>query len=567
MSKNPRLIRITLRLLGCVIIILIFFSSDTLSEELYKDTNLKIILAGFDGLEWSIVRKLIQEGKMPTFASLIQEGTSGELLSYHPVHFPWPVSPALWTTIATGKSPQAHGIWGFIIHEKDSYKPVPYRSYHRKAKAIWNILSEQGKKVGVINYFASWPPEEVNGFIVSRTINEGRGLSNLKDSDVFPPSLANEVRSIIKNSTNGKYKAIHNNFFRRQSRDISRFLNELSILSSHLYQNFNQDLDLLMTYVKETDYAQHFFWKFMEPEFFQHPAWGLTQENVERYGNFIYQVYQRVDSMVEELIRDIDEDTIVIICSDHGFQRTNLPPQVSLTNLDGLLEALGFLRYLEGLNPGQIDFSRTQAYHYEIDEYRTHYTLISINLKARQSEGIVEPAEYSKLKSRLIGILGALEVAETGKKLFNKVYEVSFEDADIGILIRDDIDLLHQHLDINGRLYPLSRFCTFENHSGRHRSEGVLIISGKHIKRGNSVRAHILDITPTILYLLGLPVARDMEGRVLIEAIEEGFLKENPIRYIDSYEATEKTIQAEGRGPEPIDEESLERLKSLGYVH
>lgn len=545
-----------------VIIILIITSLqfDVFPAELHNDTNIKVVLIGFDGLEWFIIEDLIKEGKMPTFARLIRDGTYGNLQIFDKSY----PSSVLWTSLATGKRPEIHGILDFAVHEDDKYELTSVRSYHRKVKALWNILSECGKKAGIINYFATWQPEEINGFIVSDKYPQ---LSRLKGADVFPSNLINEINSITES-----YRYNNNdNFFEEKARGIIVNIDELSDVTSYLYQKFNKDLDLLITYTRETDTAQHLFWKFMEPEFFQHPAWGLSPELVDKYGNFIPDIYQRVDGMVKEIISYADKDTIIIICSDHGFQSVNPTPQVRLGNLNNLLEAIGFLAFENNSEIQVIDFFKTKAYHYKIcpGPSASPFILISINLKRREPQGIIQPGEeYLQVKKRLIDILSNLRIVETGKKLFNMVTEVSFERGDIGISIKNNIDLLEQHVKINEDIYPLNTFYTLLDSSGGHRNhKGVFIIYGKNIKKAKLIEdVHILDITPTILYLLGIPIAKDMEGKILTQAIEENFLKRNPVKYIDTYEDVEKR-GLEKSTSDPIDKEQLEKLKSLGYVH
>lgn len=548
-----------------IILITILIQFDVFPAELHNDTNInnnthtKIVLIGFDGLEWSIIEELIKEGKMPTFARLIQDGVCGNLRIFDKAS-----SPMLWTSLATGKGPELHGIHGHVIYEDNKYEPVPPRSYHRKVKALWNMLSDNGKKVGVIKYFATWPSEEIYGFIVPDTSR----FSNLDDIDVFPNNLDNELNSIIK-SYNIKYSETKD-FFEKEANYINVNLDTLSAITKYLYLKFNKNLDLLMVYTRETDFAQHWFWKFMEPEYFQHPVWGLNSENIKKYGSYIKDMYQKVDEMVKEIIKYIDGNTIVIICSDHGFQRRpNLV--VCLDKLNKLLEVIGFLAFRDDVRTQNIDFSKTKAYHHPVEFERPPYALISINTKGRKPQGIVEPGEeYSRVKRRLIDILSKLKVVETNEKLFNNVSEVSIEEADITVSIKENIDLLQQHVKIKGRTYPLNTFYTFYDFSGDHKNhKGVLIICGKNIEKGKLIDdAHICDVTPTILYLLGLPTATDMQGQVLMRAIKEDFLKANPIKYISTYESKETKNEEpySKSASEPIDSQQLEKLKSLGYV-
>jgi hypothetical protein len=128
----------------------------------------RILLIGLDGADWSVARPLMDEGRLPTLASLVQAGASGELRSIEPM-----ISPALWTSGATGVRPEAHGIRDFVYRERGSYAQPIVNSSVRERLAVWNLLSALGLSVGVVDWYATWPAEKVNGLIVSDRINRG----------------------------------------------------------------------------------------------------------------------------------------------------------------------------------------------------------------------------------------------------------------------------------------------------------------------------------------------------------------------------------------------------------
>lgn len=561
-----------------VIFVIALFRVNAFPEEPRKGNHTKVLLIGIDGLEWAVMGNLIKENKMPTFAKLMQNGAYGglrTLLNY--------TSPSLWTTIATGRSPEAHGITKHIVHEKGLYEPISPMSYHRKVKALWNILSDHGRKVGVINYQCTEPAEAINGFIVPNSIVDIK--------EAFPSGLTEEIKFITESSVKTAKESFndfepYSNFQDKLSEKLKYHLVDgeiwrLSVITPYLYEKFNRRLDLLMVYLYETDYISHIFWKFGQPGFFQDKAWGLNPNDVKKYGNVINEMYQMVDKFVKKIIEDIaDENTIIIICSDHGFRSGPSIPRISFNNLNKLLEKIGVLYFEDGnqsLGESEkitlkVDYpTKYQAYHYQLDEPHSHSSVfVSLNLKGREPNGVVTPGdEYIKLKKRLINALSDLTIIETKEKFFNNVSESSLPETDIHVSIKNDISLLKQHVKINGDIYPISDFYTLLDKSGDHSDPGVLIIYGKNIKKAKSIEdAHILDITPTILYLLGLPVAKDMEGKVLTQAIDANLLEQNPVKYIPTYEVNESGIQKSYKKytPKPIEKEQLEKLKSLGYV-
>lgn len=160
-----------------------------------------------------------------------------------------------------------------------------------------------------------------------------------------------------------------------------------------------------------------------------------------------------------------------------------------------------------------------------------------------------------------------IKVEETDRPLFKFV---SYTQE--GFIIRVDgyyINLhSHHHILINGQKYKILDFLKEDPTSGTHTSPGIIIISGKNIQSNNTIKGvTMFDITPTILYLMGLPVAKDMIGKVMVQAIDTRFLKKHPLRYVETYETKDKDKeQIPIRSP--IDEEKIkERMRSLGYIN
>jgi hypothetical protein len=126
------------------------------------DEPSRVLVLGLDGLDPQTVDLLMSEGRMPSFAKLRQEGAYGRLLSQEPL-----LSPIIWTTIATGKTPDQHGIGHFVAVSQTTGESLPVTSRMRRVKALWNVASDAGREVAVVGWWATWPPETVNGAVVS----------------------------------------------------------------------------------------------------------------------------------------------------------------------------------------------------------------------------------------------------------------------------------------------------------------------------------------------------------------------------------------------------------------
>jgi predicted AlkP superfamily phosphohydrolase/phosphomutase len=122
----------------------------------------RVLLIGWDAADWTIINPLMKQGHMPTFQQFINEGVSGKLATLEP-----PFSPMLWTTVATGKTPDKHGILGFIEPHPEEITVRPVNSTSRKVRALWNIFHHEGMKSNIVGWWPSHPAEPINGAMVS----------------------------------------------------------------------------------------------------------------------------------------------------------------------------------------------------------------------------------------------------------------------------------------------------------------------------------------------------------------------------------------------------------------
>src|SRR6266545_3357219 len=149
----------------------------------------RVLLIGLDGADMRIVDRLVREGKLPTFARLKREGAWGPLRSVEPL-----LSPLVWTSMATGRRPQDHGVFDFVEITPDG-KPTPITSTRRRVPALWNLASSYGRTSGFIGWYASYPAEEVRGFTVSDRLAFHQVKSaRATQGATYPESLAAELR-------------------------------------------------------------------------------------------------------------------------------------------------------------------------------------------------------------------------------------------------------------------------------------------------------------------------------------------------------------------------------------
>jgi predicted AlkP superfamily phosphohydrolase/phosphomutase len=285
----------------------------------------KVVLIGIDGLDWNVADPLLREGKLPNIARIIEGGVRADFQSLEYGS----KSPIIWTTVATGKGPQKHGIADFL--ENSDEAPL-YNSNGWRARAVWDILGEAGYTVGVINWMVSWPAQPVNGYNVTDRIvfSEGDGFDPIERT-TYPEELLEELKplqSVARELPDEKVAPLVNGDDWREGgvpacvdaaltiRIVYSNDQTVTNVAKHLLETREQP-DLFAVYLNGADVSSHYFWGPMDPSTVD---LRMPDELVEMCKDVIPRYYQRVDGIVGEVLDRIDEDSTVILCSDHGFQ-------------------------------------------------------------------------------------------------------------------------------------------------------------------------------------------------------------------------------------------------------
>jgi predicted AlkP superfamily phosphohydrolase/phosphomutase len=500
----------------------------------------KVLFIELDGATWDVINPLLEKGKLPNLEALMLSGASGRLLSIPPL-----VSPRIWTSIFSGKSAEKTGVAFFGANSKMV-----------KCKRIWDIFDEMGLKVGVCGTFVTWPPYKVNGFMIpsvdalgpetypsryqpfqEMALNEtrkgkalgGRYVSYIeylyyarqfKAMGVSLKTLLDMFRYFVRE------KLGHFNQKDRQWRKAVLHLRSFTDLFVHLYGLFEPDFATFHIHI--CDYISHRFWEFYEPYRFS----KVDADKVRRYGPAIPDAYIEADKAIGKILSSISKDTAVVIASDHGFEA--LPKRGYDFRHETVLEILGIRKEAIVIPCGG---------------------------------GIYLKFQDENLMQRTAGILSKVRLEETGDRIYNVK---AFGNILILTLPTWKIDAKHIRDDAPVRfadlgVYNLGEIFSEAQMSGWHSEEGVAVLTGSGITAGTKLKnTSIYDLTPTILYLMGYPVGRDMDGKVMTEAFNDKFLDERPPEYIDSYEDSSHAAEEE---PQELNYEKIEeRLKSLGYL-
>ena len=308
----------------------------------------RVLLLGWDAADWQIIHPLVDRGGMPVLKSLLERGTSGRIATLHPV-----ISPILWNSIATGKRADKHDILGFIEPCPNGSGARPVSSTSRKAKALWNILSQNGLRSGVVNWFASHPAEAIEGEVFSNRFVEvlrpDEAAPTLDPRAVHPPDLR-EIAPGLRVGLDEIHVEQMLPFFPERLPDdhtdsrprmLARLLAEAAtVQNAATLLAAGDDWKLLAVYFDTIDHACHGFMEYHPPAMSH-----VSAEDAATYGYVVRGMYRFHDMMLGQLLAVAGPETTVLLVSDHGFYSDHLRPPVPKHTRDPL-EKFG-----ESMNP------------------------------------------------------------------------------------------------------------------------------------------------------------------------------------------------------------------------
>ena len=298
----------------------------------------RILVVGIDSADWDIIGPLMEEGKLPNLAALVESGVSCDLHSLEPKQ----KSPTIWATIATGKLPEKHGITDFL----DPHTKSPLTSNVRTARTFWDIIGERDMTVTVVGWLVSWPAEAVNGYMVTDYFRYSpRPDRPLPEHLTYPEDLRDEVEPLRVASedvteedldrfidldaamTADEAQRLPVEQMFAEMRGISELEHRANTLrgilagdrtflsvTRHLMQH--RPTDVSIVYLRGVDTASHKFWDAAHPGEVGFP---VSQTAFRVFGATVAHYYEYADEMLGALIDEFGDGT-VIVCSDHGFE-------------------------------------------------------------------------------------------------------------------------------------------------------------------------------------------------------------------------------------------------------
>ena len=544
---------------------------------------MRVLVVGLDGATFDLIRPWAAAGCLPALARLMQEGVHGELRSTMP-----PVTSPAWPSFMTGMNPGKHGVFDFIRSRPGGFDMV--NASHIAARPLWQLLSEAGRRVGVVAVPVTYPPRPVNGFMIS-------GILSPRHAEIaYPPGLLRRYEdelgpyriSPAVQYTDGDEEAF--------VADLLALMEQRARYALRLMQDY--EWDFFMVHFVALDAAQHALWKFGDPT---HPRYD--PHLAQRYGGSLLTLYQKADAILAQLWEQTGPDGVLLVMSDHGFG-----PLHGTVNLNNFLLQRGFLHlkrdaatrlryalFRHGITPSAayallvklglqdvvvkvskrarnaivgrflsfsaVDWSRTQAY------AMGHVGQVFINLRGREPHGCVPPEEYEAVRQRVADALRELKHPQSDRPLVDEI--IFKEQVYQGPYAEQGADLLPIMDGFRYIAFPLfasnAQLVTEQvrGDSGCHRLHGILLAHGPAVQQGIELDgAQIIDLAPTILYRMGLPVPGDMDGRVLTEMFEPAFVRATPLQ-----QAETETVHHPEHELLPEERAEIEaRLRSLGYL-
>jgi predicted AlkP superfamily phosphohydrolase/phosphomutase len=440
----------------------------------------RVVFIGLDGTPYTFMRRLIEEGRAPNAARLAQQGS---LLRMDSV-WPW-VSSVAWSSMMTGVNPAKHNIFGFIDRDPASYKQFIPTANHMKAKTLWEVLSEAGKRVIVVNVPVTYPPRPVNGILV------GGFLSPSLDKAVYPASYLSTLKSLGYIVDADPWKARESKELALQ--EVNAALDARIRTLFHLFEH--EQWEYLHVHIMETDRLHHFLWQQMEEG---HPT----------YAPAFYDFYRRIDDMLGRLAAKLDDNTTLMWMADHGFCTIKKEVYVNRWLSDN-----GWLK-LHNIPPDRkkgLDEIDAGSVAYSLDPGR-----VVIRLQGREKDGRVSPgAEYEAARDEIAAAALQLRDPDSGESIFQAAFRR--EELYHGPYLVQAADLIlapHDGYDPKGTLYKETLTYKGEELVGMHTyDDAMLYVGGQDIAQ---TRFSVLNVMPTILEQMQVPLPPGLDGQSLL---------------------------------------------------
>jgi len=330
----------------------------------YAGPRCPVLVVGIDSADWSVMGPMMDRGELPTLGKLKKRGAWGVLKSMTPT-----LSPLLWTSVVTGKTPDHHGIVDFLARDEATGALVPITSRFRRARALWNILTDLGCRSLTVGWWATWPAERVEGEMITDRVSYSLmdpGMTAGPSGTTYPPALAERVAPLVVPPANITLEEVRRivdvdqaTFDRARASlgDLASWKDPTAHLlrilaATKTYHQIALDRlhagqpPLTLVYYEGLDEVNHRFIVYQPPAM----KWA-DPSKTKAFAHAVENFYRLQDRLVGELMDAVDPNTIVVVISDHGFasgdrRPTDVPPDIEgkpgrWHTLEGIVIAAG----------------------------------------------------------------------------------------------------------------------------------------------------------------------------------------------------------------------------------
>jgi predicted AlkP superfamily phosphohydrolase/phosphomutase len=457
----------------------------------------KVFVVGLDCAEPTLVFERWR-GLLPNFRRLMEGGIYGPLTSTIPA-----ITVPAWASMMSSQDPGQLGFYGFRNRADHSYERMSIATSKAvKVDRVWDLLSRAGKQVVVAGVPQTYPVAPVNGCLISSFLTPST-LSQY----TYPAELKHEISQVI----DGEYMLdVHQ--FRTENKEhlleqIYAMADQHHKLLMHLMTH--KAWDFFMHVDMGVDRIHHGFWKYFDE---RHPLY----EPGNPFEHAIRDYYVHLDQQIGERLALLDEDTVVLVVSDHGAQ-----PMMGGVCFNEWLKQGGYLALeyqpdgIVPLEKCEIDWSKTLAW-----GSGGYYARLFLNVKGREPEGIIDPADYERVRDELAARIAKI-AGPDGESLGSVAYKPEEIYKTVNNIAPDLIVYMGNLKWRSVGSLGLNRIHTFENDTGpddaNHAQEGLYIYHDPRLQgQGLGPKQHLMDVAPTILELMGVPVPAEMQGRSLL---------------------------------------------------
>ena len=455
----------------------------------------KVLVIGLDCATPQLVFERWQDD-LPNLRRLMEGGVYGELESTIP-----PITVPAWMSMMTSKNPGRLGFYGFRNRADYSYDRMRIASSKAVVEdTVWDILSREGGRVVLVGVPQTYPVKPINGHIITSFLTP-----STKSQYTYPAELREEVEALV-----GEYKLDVENFRTEDKDDLLRQIYEMTEKRFKVVRHLlrEKEWDFFMLVEMGVDRIHHGFWKFFDPGHWKYEAGSPYQDAIKDY-------YQYLDREIGQILGALDEDTAVLVVSDHGAKHME-----GGICINEWLKQEGYLTLREEpqdivpLEKVEIDWDRTVAW-----GAGGYYGRLFLNVRGREPRGIIPAAEYESVRDELVEKLSQI-TDENGVNIGTVAYKPQDVYGECRNVPPDLMvyfgNLFWRSVGSMGHGDTRTRENDIGPDDANHSQQGIFIMYDPRWQgRGKVDGLQVMDVGPTLLDLFGLPIPEDMQGKTI----------------------------------------------------